>query len=1066
MIARDRRARAPDDPASDPGGDLTVDALFRAQVAGRRDALAIACGEQRLTFGEFAARSQRLAARLRALGVTAERRVALIMDRSIDLAVATLAIIAAGGAFVPLDPGTGTGTSGDRVRALAAAAGADLTVTRASLRHLLDGANRAVVLVDEHDAHGVDPRDAVAPWPGSAPRASRLLYVMHTSGSTAAPRAVEVEHGSSVDQILRLAGDLGLGRNDRHVHTAAIGFTLAVRQLLLPLCLGGAVVIARHDELGDPLALLRAAKHTEATVLDAVPSLLARIVAALQALPAAERTAVIPDRLRLVLTAGERLRADVVRGWWSIAGTGARVIQLYGASEVGGSVAWREVVAADLGRAVIPIGHPRTGTIMAVVDPDRASLVPVGGGEIGELCVAGPAVARGYVRGHAPDRARFVAGAPAPGDPAPGARWFRTGDLVRRGPDGALELLGRLDEEVKIRGVRVQPEAVEAVLAGIAGVDEAAVVASDRASDPPRLVAYVAGPALPRDAALRERVRAELPAAFVPAVIVRLGALPRLATGKVDRRALRARATGDVASGGPPSSALECLIARHWETVLGIAPRGVHDDFFALGGSSLAAFELSARLAAALAQALPAALAFDRPTLGEQAAWLAERAAPPGPAVRLERDDRAAHGPRAVSFAQERIWLGELLARSAHTPRVHRGLRITGRLDEPRLERAMRAVAERHEALRTTFITAGGQPYQRVHASLPRDHQTVDLAASAAGERADELARRQADEWRRPFDLERGPLWRTRLIRLEPDAHVLLLTIHHLVSDGWSMQRWLDEVSAYYTALPGAPALPALRVQPADAADWQRRCLASGAYDGARAYWREQLAGAPAPPELPHDGPRGDTAGAWQHGELAGAAVARLRDIARAAGTTLFAVLVAALAQLTAELTGADDVTIGALAAGRDRPALRPLIGLFLNTLPLRVRLGRSHGFAAAIASARGAVHGALAHAELPFERIVADANPPRQLRRNPLFDIALNYLPATATGPLGDLAVEPVAPGPDVAAPFDAMWRVIERGDRLEIRVEYRRARFSPQRIRDWLDRYLALLAGAAGGA
>ena len=1043
------------------GGDRGIDELYREQAQRRPDALAVVCGDERLTFGALAARTGRLAGRLRGLGVGPERRVALVMDRSVELAVATLAIIEAGGAFVPLDPRAPAA----RIAALAAAAGADLTLTRRSLRPLVGAPSAAVIMIDETDTV------AAAPWPVPPGRSSRLLYVMHTSGSTAAPRAVDVEHASSVDQVQRLAADLALGPTDCHVHTASLGFTLAVRQLVLPLCLGGAVVIAREAELADPLALLRAAKRAGATVLDLVPSLLRTIVAALRALPATERAAFIPDRLRFVLTAGERLTAEIVAGWWSVAGTSARMINLYGASEVGGSVAWHEVETADLDRASIPIGRARSGTVLAILDPATPAVSPIDDGAIGELCVAGPAVARGYVQPQAGGRARFVESPGSLGDGAARhARWFRTGDLVRRAASGALELVGRLDEEVKIRGARVQPEAVEAVLGSVPGVTEVAVVAGTVAAAAV-LVAYVAGAVLPRDAALRERVRSALPAVFVPAVFVRVTELPRLASGKVDRRALRERATREVAvgAGAPasaPASAIERLVAHHWEAVLGIAPRSASDDFFALGGSSLTAFELSGRIGEALGEVLAPALVFDRPTLGEQAAWLAERPEARSAWPRLAPGAHPARARCSLSFAQERLWLGEMLARAEHVPRIHRALRLTGALDEVRLERAMCAVADRHDALRTTFAAAAGQPYQIVHASLPRDHETVDLTACTDEVRTAEVARRQAAELGHAFALDRGPLWRTRLLRIGPDEHVLLVTIHHMVSDGWSMRRWLEEVSAHYTSPEACAALPALVVQAADVADWQRRCVASGAYDGARAYWREQLAGAAARPELPHDGPRRDPVGAWIEGEAGEALVSRLAVRARAGETTLFVVLLAALAQLVAELTGEDDVTLGTLVAGRDRPEVRPLIGLFLNTLPLRVRLDRGAGFAAAFASARDATRGALAHADLPFERIVAEANPARQARRNPLFDAVLNYLPPEAPASLGDIAVKSLAPCPEVAAPFDVMWRIAERGDGLQIRIEYRRGRFAPDRIRGWLERYLELLARAADAA
>jgi hypothetical protein len=663
-------------------------------------------------------------------------------------------------------------------------------------------------------------------------------------------------------------------------------------------------------------------------------------------------------------------------------------------------------------------------------------------------------VARGYTEPDPGDRARFVI------DPVRNTRWVRTGDLARRRDDGALDLIGRLDDQVKIRGVLVQPDAVEAVLRGVPGVTDAAVVPG---GEPPRLVAYLEGAALP-DPALREHVRAALPAAFVPAVFVRVAALPRLTSGKLARGELRAHAVLDAASDSPPASQLEQLVARHWAAQLGIAPGDARGEFFALGGSSLGAVELAGRLGDALGQAVPASLVFDRPTIAEQAAWLAEqldRGSPSEPArPRLVRIDRAGGRPLALSFAQERMWLGEALARGEPGPRVHRGLVLTGALDEARLEAAMCAAADRHEALRTTFAADAGRPHQIVHASLPRDHQTIDLTG-----RTDpaELARVWAEARSRAFELERGPLWRTRLVRLAPDRHAVLLTIHHLVTDGWSMRRWLDEVSARY-ADTGA-ALPALAVQPADVADWQRRCIADGAYDRARGYWRDRLAGAAARPELPHDGPRDSAVGAWIHGELAAPQLAALRELARSEGCTLFMVLGAALAELVAEWTGEHDVTIGTLSAGRDRPELRPLIGLFLNALPLRIRVDRAAGLRGTLASARDTTLGALAHAELPFERIVAELNPPRQPRRNPLFDVVLNDLPPASVRTLGDLEATALDPGPEVSAPFDVMWRVVADEPSLKLRIEYRRGRFAEPRVRRWLARYLELLASAAAG-
>ncbi|HMG54513.1 MAG TPA: condensation domain-containing protein, partial [Kofleriaceae bacterium] len=650
-------------------------------------------------------------------------------------------------------------------------------------------------------------------------------------------------------------------------------------------------------------------------------------------------------------------------------------------------------------------------------------------------------------------QARFTADPFAPG------RMYRTGDRGRWRHDGVLEYIGRHDHLLKIRGIRIDPGEVESALLAHPGVAAAAVTAHPGFDGEDRLAAYVVarGAGAPDPGELRRFLRTRLPEPLIPTAFVALAALPLGPTGKLDRAALPVPEPAPIAS-RPPHGAIEHAVALAWEQLLG-RPVGAEDDFFAAGGQSLLAAQLGARLTEHFAVELPLAVLFERPTVAAQASWL-EAAVLRAPGAGLARVGDAAV---PLSFAQERLGFAAALAARAPQPKLRFALRLDGALDRDRLEAAIAAIAARHPALRTVFTGDGPAARQRVVASCPRDHRFDDLAELAAADQPAAVARHIAEERERPFALAAGPPWRTRLLRLGDRAHVLIVAIHHHVADAISQQLWIEELDEHYAALAAArpPAVPELTAGPADVAVWQRRMADTGYWDASRAFWRRSLAGA-APIDLPLVAPRTD----WARGR-SGSVRARLdaRDtealgeLARGEQATLFGALLAAAGALLARLTGRDDVTIGTVAAGRDRPELRSLIGLFLNPLPLRLRLDGDPTARAAIAAAGRTLRAALAHADVPFERIVADVNPERRPYRQPLFDVVINHHPPVPPPRLGDLEVSLVRDMGAPVTPYELMIRTIMRPDGMLVQNDFQRERFAGDTVADWLARYVAIV-------
>ncbi|HEY0019293.1 MAG TPA: amino acid adenylation domain-containing protein, partial [Longimicrobium sp.] len=1002
LDAAERRTVVEDwNPAIVPDpADACIHQRFQAQAARTPGAVALVSEDEEIGYGALNARANRLAHHLARRGVGPETRVGICLERGPEMVVAILAVLKAGGAYVPLDPAY----PAERLSYMLADCGASVLLTQAALRGALS-ASASVQVVDVDAARAeIAAESAENPERGVPPRA--LAYVIYTSGSTGRPKGVAVEHGAAVGHLESFARRMEVGAADRLLHFASFGFDVAVEQLFIPL-LSGACVVLRGPEMWPAEEWPARVRAAGITVGNLPPAYWQEIV---DAAPASE----LPG-LRLMLIGADAMPSATVRRWRDRVRTPARLMNGYGPTEaVVTATAFTlpdDHPGPDAG-AVVPIGGPLAGRAAYVLDT-RGEPVPVG--LPGELYLGGAALARGYLNQPALTAGRFV---PDPFASAPGARLYRTGDRVRWREESALvrecgsaevdpavmnsrtsalthsrtvflEYLGRLDEQVKIRGFRIERGEIEAVLRQ-AGAADCAVVPREDGGEK-RLVAYVVGDA---DVdTLRAAVRRGLPDYMMPAAFVSLDALPLTPNGKLDRRALPApEYAADESAYAAPRTPGEEVLAGILAELLRIGRVGIRDDFFALGGHSLLATRVVSRIRETLGVELPLRALFEGPTVAALALRVEEvrRAGQPQlpPVVPVERG-----GPLPLSFAQERLWFLDQLEADSAFYNIPAALRLTGALDAAALERALGEVVRRHEALRTVFPQVNGAPAQVVQPFAGFALPVEDLSELDPAAREAEVRRRAAEDAARPFGLAAGPLFRAALLRVADGEHVLLLCMHHIVSDGWSIGVFFRELAALYGAFAGGAesALPALAVQYADFAVWQRRHLRGPALDRQLAWWKDQLAGAPALLELPTDHPRPAVQsyrGAQVPVELDPALLHRLEALGRREGATLYMVLLAAFQVLLGKYAGSQDVVVGSPIAGRTRGETEALIGFFVNTLVLRTDLGGDPAFRALLQRVRTATLGAYEHQEVPFERLVEALAPERSMSHAPLFQV------------------------------------------------------------------------------
>ncbi|MDB4951817.1 MAG: tycC2, partial [Gemmatimonadetes bacterium] len=951
-----------------------IHALFEAQADLTPNAVAVVCGAERVTYAELDARANRLARHLRRLGVGAEDRVALCLERGPEMMVAFLGILKAGAAYVPLD----ATHPADRLAYMLRDSGARLLVTQQTLLSRLPAERPDAVLVDAQAAEiAAEPAERVESGVGP----ENLAYVYYTSGSTGRPKGVAMHHYGPANYFAwgREAYGAGVGRGAPVFSSMAVDLTLAN---FLPLFTGAAVELLPEGPGVEPLAdALRAGGGFG--MIKITPTHLALLNHALTPAQAAASTAT------LVVGADNLFAEPTV--FWQRHAPEVRLLNEYGPTE---TVVGCSLYALPAGKHVdgrVPIGRPIWNLTMYVLD---GALHPVPPAIPGELYIGGVGVARGYLGRPGLTAEKFV---PDPFASAPGARLYRTGDRARFLADGNLEFLGRVDFQVKIRGYRVEPGEVESVLSAHPGVRSALVIPREDEPGDLRLVAYVVpdGPAAASADELRSALRERLPEHMVPSAFVFMDDFPTGSTGKVDRKALPAPEKSGPDDGyAAPRTPVEETLAGIWAALLRVERVGVRDDFFALGGHSLLATRVVSHVRQVFGVELSLRALFEAPTVAGLAARvesLRRTDVPPLPPVlALDRS-----GPLPLSFAQERLWFLDRLQPGGTFYNVPVPLRLEGALDTGALERALGEIVRRHEVLRTTLREVDGSPVQ-VIAPFDGFHLPIeDLSALDADDREAELKRRAAAEAAATFDLAAGPLFRAQLLRLGAEDHALLLGMHHVVNDEWSVDVLFREMAALYEAYRqgGESPLPDLPVQYADHAVWQRAQVQGEALDRSLSWWRGQLAGAPELLDLPTDRPRPamqSYRGAFEPIDLPRALHDRLEALARREGTTLFMVLLAAFDVLLSRYSGSEDIVVGTTIAGRTRAEVEPLIGLFMNTLVLRTDLSGAGDFREVLRRVREVTLGAYEHQEIPFERLVSELRPERNLGHSPLFQVLL----------------------------------------------------------------------------
>ncbi len=1035
--------------------------------------VALVTATAHLSYGELARGARRIASRLHALGAGPEVRIGLASARSEEMVLGLLGILAAGAAYVPLDPAY----PAERLALLLADSGAALVLAGRSVLERVPAAARVVLLKDLLAGPHLQA-DLESSLPVAQP--GNLAYLIYTSGSTGRPKAVAIAHASASALVRWAAETFSPEELSGVLAATSIAFDLSVFELFVPLVLGGTVILADNA-----LALPGLPAREAVTLVNTVPSAMAELL----------RDEALPASVRTVNLAGEPLSGNLARQV-AAAGVG-RLLNLYGPSEDTTYSTWEAVAAT--GSREPGIGRPISGGRAYVVDPGLQLAPP---GVPGELWLGGAGLARGYLGRPEGTAERFV---PDPWSGLPGERLYRTGDLVRFLPEGErmgeLMFLGRLDHQVKVRGFRIELGEVEAALAGLPGVREAAVLARD---EPGRLIAYVSGDGVDAEG-LREQLAASLPGYMVPSVFVLLPALPLTPNGKVDRRALAGVApepgAGMGVSSTAPRTATEALLAAIWTEVLGVDRVGMEDDFFLLGGHSLLATQVVSRLRRTLGVEVSVRRLFEARTvaaLAREVETAPASAAPAGSAAAVAAGASAGSAASAasagippllpvprlpdgtalpLSFAQERLWFLDQLEPGSAAYNMAAGLRLTGRLDLPALSASLGEVVRRHEALRTTFRAGAEGAVQVVGGTvgavgelpLPRRLPVVDLRGLPAGRRESAARKLLAAAALQPFDLVRGPLVRARLFRLTADEHVLFLCLHHIVADGWSIGLLVREVAALYPAfLAGLPSpLAELPIQYGDFSVWQRRWLSGETLARRVAWWREHLQGIP-PLELPTDRlrPAEGFHGGGEMREVAfpTALLAALRTLAAERRGTLFMVLLAGFEALLSRYSGQTDLAVGSVVANRGRVEVEELIGFFVNTLALRARLDGDPAYGEILDRVRETTLAAYAREDVPFELLVEALAPRRDLARTPLFDAVLNVQPAGLTAPLSlpglDLRPVTLPPGP---AKFDLTLNLFESAEGLVGNLAYRPELFDAATIERLAGHFATLLAGAA---
>jgi amino acid adenylation domain-containing protein len=949
--------------------------LFEEQAERTPEAIALVFEKQELTYRELNLRADQLARYLRNRDVNPDSLVAVYLERSAEMVVALLGVLKAGGAYVPLDPMNPRA----RLTLILEDAGAAILLTQERLIEGLPEHSSEVVCLDRDwkeiaRASSDTPRQEIT--------ADNLAYVIYTSGSTGKPKGVMVSQGAIFNRLKWGQQAYPLGATDRVLQGAAFGFDFSVWEIFAPLCAGACLVIPPPWGHQDSALLVKLIAAEAITAVHFVPTLFQLFL---------EEPGVADCRsLKYIFSGGEALPAALQERCFDY--FEATLFNQYGPTEATIDATFWECRPGEGEPTYVPIGRPIANTDVYLLDA-RVQPVPIG--VPGELCIAGVGLARGYLNRPELTAERFM---PHPFSSERGARLYRTGDLARYSVDGSIEFLGRLDHQVKLRGTRIELGEIESILTRHPEVKEAALAVCGEGLHEKLLVAYIvarhAEP--PTVGELHSFLKERLPDHMIPSAFVTLNELPLTPSGKVDRRALPQPDHNRPALAESlvlPRTVVEEVLAGVWCKVLKLEQVGIHDNFFELGGHSLLVIQVISRVREAFHVDLPVRRVFETATIAELAEVIeSEMKTGLGrPILPLLPSNRDSDLP--LSFAQQRLWFLHQLEPDSHAYNISEALRLLGQLNIVAMEQALNEIKRRHEVLRTSFGQRAGEPVQVIAEAQAEPLLVIDLGHLPVDMRLEEARRLATIESQLPFDLEHGPLWRAQLLQLDPNEHVLLTTMHHIVFDAWSSAVFLRELTQLYSAFKTGQASPLteLTIQYADFASWQRQWLSAAVIAEQVAYWKQQLAGARMVLELPSDQIRPPVQtqnGARASRDFSPELSAALAAISRRENVTLFMTLLTAFNVLLRHYTRQDDILVGTNSAGRNRSEIEGLIGFFVNMLVIRTKLGSDPTFRELLAQVRETTLGAYANQDLPFDMLVDELKLARDLSSSPIFQI------------------------------------------------------------------------------
>ncbi len=1047
------------DTVSETPIDRCIYEIFAEQVEKTPDAIALSFGETNLTYQELNRRANQLARHLQRLGVGPDVLVGLSVDRSIEMVVGLLGIMKAGGAYVPLDPAY------PKARLLSMLEDAHLSILLTQEAMTAEVWNQDRLAEEGADASQISKVQIIlldSQWPNIAQEAEEnplsnvtpqnLVYVIFTSGSTGRPKGVMIPHRGLVNLTGEQIQDFGVDASSRVLQFASFSFDASASEIFMALLTGARLYLAPRETLMSPPDLMTFFQREKITTVTLPPSVLRVLGDAESPYP------------ETIISAGESCSKEIAEKW----SKNRVLINAYGPTEASIGVSSFHVDHIPEKGASIPIGRPIANDQLYLLDR-KMNPVPIG--VPGELYIGGAGLARGYLGRPDLTAEKFL---PNPFAKAPGERLYCTGDLARFHEDGNIEYLGRIDHQVKIRGFRIELGEIESVLLQYSAVREAVIIArqSKQVESDSRLIGYVV---LDKERGevgvneLKNYLRERLPEYMVPSALVILPKMPIAPNGKIDRKALPEPDMEATLAEHPyvaPRTQEEKIIAGIWEQVLGMERVGALDNFFDLGGHSLLATQVTSRATEAFNVQVPLAIIFEAPTVAEFAQQILQLMRETHkmqlpPLLPISRDEAL-----PLSFAQQRLWFLDQLEPGSPLYNLPTAVRLFGALDVDLLKKSLQGVVQRHEILRTSFVAENGRPRQVILPVTDTELPVIDLSHLDVDSKEKQVLRIATEESLQVFDLSRGSLLRFRLLRLAAEESVFLLTMHHIISDGWSMRIFVEEVARKYHALRSDQSISEqpLDIQYADFAYWQRQWLQGETLAAQLSYWKQQLAGSPELITLPTDRPRppvqsfrGKTQSFTVPKELSQAVVA----LNRQEGVTMFMTLMAAFQVLLHRYSGQDDICVGTPIANRHHLALEQLIGFFVNTLVLRADFSYPLTFRQLLKQVRRTALEAYAHQDLPFEMLVDAMKPARDMSHSPLFQVvfALQNAPLPEQQ-VSDLQIVPVEFESGLAK-FDLTMTMVETENGMAGSLEYNTDLFDERTIDRMIEHFSQLLTG-----